>query len=65
MITNLNWVKALDADQQSAAELSNVARWEMFEAPSPDIEAAIYYQEHAAAAYEACRSVYQLLFQES
>lgn len=62
---NLNWVKALDADQQYAAELSNVARWEMFEAPSPDIEAAIYYQEKAAAEYEACRSVYQLLFQES
>lgn len=62
---NLNWVKALSNDQRQAQRASSVARWLMFETQTPDLQAAIYFQEKAAAEYEACRSVYQLLFQES
>ena len=65
MVTNLNPVKMLSNDQRDAQYTSLVARWVMFEAQTPDLQAAIYFQEKAAAEYEACRSMYQLLFQQS
>lgn len=65
MVTNLNWVKKLSEDQEKAAELSCTARGWLSLFPASKQSGAIYFQEKAAAEYEACRSVYQLLFQES
>lgn len=59
---NLNWVKALDADQRTASYASCVAQTAY---KHRNFKVAIEFQERAAAEYEACRSVYQLLFQQS
>jgi len=61
MVTNLNWVKGLSNDQEYAAQLSSCAR----KSTELNLPEAVYLQELAAAEYEACRSVYQLLFQQS
>lgn len=59
---DLNLIKALDADQRTASYASCVAQTAY---KHRNFKIAIEFQERAAAEYEACRSVYQLLFQES
>lgn len=58
MITS-NESKILITNQKYAQHLSSIARWIMFETPSPDIQAAIYFQEKSAAEYLACRIAYK------
>ncbi len=58
---NLNPVKGLSNDQEFAAQVSSWAR----QSTELNLPEAIYFQEKSAAEYEACRSVYQLLFQQS
>ena len=62
MVTNLNWVKALDADQRTASYASSVARTAY---KHRNFKVAIDFQERAAAEYEACRSMYRHLFQQT